>query len=980
MNRRPEISNQDLKDLHHRLDGDLKWDPLHRAIYATDASVYRRLPAAVAMPANENDLRRIVDFANEKDCGITPRTAGTSLAGQCVTDGIVLDMSKHFGNVRHIDVQAKTATVQPGVVRDDLNRDLRCHGLFFSPNTSTSNRCMIGGMVGNNSSGTTSIRYGCTRDKIHSLQTILSDGSEATFSGLSAEAFEEKTKLKSLEGDIYRALKRDLSPADVRHRIAAEFPDPVVTRRNTGYAIDELIKSAAISGQGQRPFRISDLLTGSEGTLAITTSITLSLDDLPPPSNRVVIAHFDTIEACLQAVPIAMEHHLFACEMLDRTILNLATANRQQSQNRRLIDGDPAGILMLQLRGPSDTEVDDAADKLRADLRQHTASYSNLVLVDSNIRRINELRKSGLGILGNMVGDAKAVACVEDTAVPLEKLADYIAEFTAMMRHANQQPVYYAHAGAGEIHLRPILNLKRRQDVRQFAQITASVAALVKKYRGSMSGEHGDGIVRSGHIETIIGKENYELIGRIKSTFDPNGIFNPGKIVSPFPIDQSLRYQAGRDEPEIKTLLNFQPDGGILRHAEKCNGSGDCLKSLQSGGVMCPSYRVTNRESDSTRGRANALREILTHGVTPNRFDSEALRTAFDLCISCKACKRECPSSVDMAALKAEFEYQYQSKHGTNLRTKLFAHNDSLNRWCRLAPRLSNAIVRLVFRSQTVRRGIGLAADRTLPALSDQSLRHWCRKHLRHHQPKRPHKTVFLFVDEFTNQLDSHIGQDAIKLLTALGYRVEITKHPQSGRAYFSKGFLPHAKRLANRNLAIFDALIDDQTPLIGIEPSAIFMFRDEYQRLADDPQQAQRVSRRTFLIDEFLANEFRSGAIESSSFDRSPATLLFHGHCHQKSLSEISQTRTILEIPDQYQAELIAAGCCGMAGAFGYEAEHFEQSMAMARQGLLPRIGKANPQDILVANGTSCRQQIHDATGRTAVHPVTVLRKALRR
>lgn len=980
MNDQRPITVDDLERLSRDLEGELKWDSLHRAIYATDASVYRRTPLAIAIPANVNDLKKIVAFCIATGCGITPRTAGTSLAGQCVNDGIIVDLSKHFGAILDLDIAAKTVTVQPGVVRDELNRFLRPHGLFFSPSTSTSNRCMIGGMVGNNSCGTTSIRYGCTRDKIRRIETILSDGSEAIFQPLTREEFAQKSRLQSLEGSVYRTIAKELSPSNVRERIGSQFPDPKIKRRNTGYAIDELIQSVAISGKGDRLFQMSDLLAGSEGTLALTTAITLELDDLPPPVQRMVIAHFDSVHCCLDAVATAMTQPLFGCEMIDRTILNLTRSNLEQSKNRELIQGDPAAILMLELRGQDENEANQLAANLKTQLQQSTASYANIVLWDDDIRRAVDLRNAGLGLLGNMVGDAKAVACIEDTAVPVERLSDYIAEFTSLMRDADQQPVYYAHAGAGELHLRPILNLKLGEDVAKFVQITNSVATLVKRYRGSMSGEHGDGIVRSNVISKIIGPENYELLRRIKTAFDPQGIFNPGKIVDPFAMDESLRYQPDRVEPPIATTLHFGKAGGILRHAEKCNGSGDCLKSLQSGGVMCPSYRVTRQEKDSTRGRANALREILTQSENTNRFDSEELREAFDLCISCKACKRECPSSVDMSALKAEFEHQYQKSNGVPLRTKLFAHNDRINRLARISPGLSNFLIGLVSKSSRIKRMIGLADSRTLPRLSKQTLRHWCWKNLDSIQPKQPTKTVHLFVDEFTNQLESPIGIDAIELLTGLNYRVEITNHVQSGRAYFSKGLLDNAKTLANKNLAIFDALLSDRSPLVGIEPSAILMFRDEYHRMADDADQAARVADHTFLIDEFLAAEFGAGAIRSSSFVRNSQTNLWHGHCHQKSLSEVSATKTILEIPENYNAELIVAGCCGMAGSFGYEAEHFGQSMAMAEQGLLPRIRSADASDQLVATGTSCRQQIFDATGRTAVHPVTVLRRAMSR
>ena len=652
-----------LNRLKSNFQGDIFSDDLMRKIYATDASVYKIMPLAVAIPKSIDDIIQLIVFANDNKISLIPRTAGTSLAGQCVGEGIVVDVSKHFTKIISIDKTNKTVTIQPGVVRDELNNYLKPYGLFFGPNTSTSNRCMIGGMVGNNSSGTTSIKYGVTRDKVLSLKTILSDGSEAEFKSLSKKDFQEKLKFNTLEGKIYKTIYSELKPQIVQQQIINNFPRPEIHRRNTGYAIDELIKSEVFNANDDT-FNMCQLLSGSEGTLAFTTEIVLQLDDIPANKNAIVALHFESIENCMKSVKQVMQHNLHTCEMMDDTILNLTKYNKTQQKNRQFIQGEPVAILMCELKADSEEALNIEVDKLLESVKNSNLSYAAHILKGDDIEKAMELRKAGLGLLGNMIGDKKAVACIEDTAVALDDLHSFISEFTSLMKSHNQEAVYYAHAGAGEIHLRPILNLKKQEDVSLFRKITTDVAHLVKKYKGSMSGEHGDGIVRAEFIPLMIGEENYKLLKRIKSAFDPNHIFNPGKIVDALPMDKNLRYAVDRKEPEITTVLDFSASEGILREAEKCNGSGDCRKLPEFGGTMCPSYRATRNEKDTTRARANALRDFLTTSDKANRFNHSELKDVFDLCLSCKACASECPSSVDVASLKAEFQYQYQNANG----------------------------------------------------------------------------------------------------------------------------------------------------------------------------------------------------------------------------------------------------------------------------------------------------------------------------
>ncbi|NRB60938.1 MAG: FAD-binding protein [Winogradskyella sp.] len=973
-------NNNTLQVLKNQLEGELFYDDLMKRLYATDASVYRILPLAVAYPKNENDIKTLIAFATEHQTSLIPRTAGTSLAGQCVGEGIVVDVSKYFTKIISLDEANKTVTVQPGVVRDELNNYLKPFGLFFGPNTSTSNRCMIGGMVGNNSSGTTSIKYGVTRDKVISLRTILCDGSSVVFNSKSKTEFQNYTSLKTLERNIYKTLYQLLNNSDVIDEIQKEFPNSNIHRRNTGYALDELIASEVFDENSSESFNFCKLLSGSEGTLAFTTKITLQLDDLPPKENVTIALHFDSISSCLKAVKPAMRHDLFMCEMLDKTILDLTKHNKEQQKNRAFIEGDPEAILLCELRSHSNEDLQSQIEKFLIHINEAKLSYAYPVLKGEAITQAFELRKAGLGLLGNMVGDKKAVACIEDTAVELDDLADYIDDFTALMKRYQQKAVYYAHAGAGELHLRPILNLKDKEDVKHFRTITTEVAQLVKKYGGSMSGEHGDGIVRGEFVKMMIGDKNYQLLRQIKSVFDPKNIFNPGKIVDALPMDASLRSDFSEKEVEIDTILDFSVSEGILREAEKCNGSGDCRKLPEFGGTMCPSYRATRNEKDTTRARANALREFLTHSEKPNRFNHEELKDVFDLCLSCKACKTECPSSVDVASLKAEFQYQYQKVNGTTLRQRFFANATRYNKIASRMPKFYNSLFENSFASKIIKKFSSIHPQRSLPKVtkafsSIQVQNEYLDESLLH---TKPIKKVFLYVDEFTNYLESDIALDAKLLLECLGFNVLPISHLESGRSYISKGFLEKAKTLANTNISYFKNKLSEDVSLVGIEPSAILTFKDEYIRLADDKDTAKEIAKHTFLIEDFIQKEIELGNITSEQFTTEAKTIKFHGHCYQKALANQKSSFDVLNLPKNYKVTIIPSGCCGMAGSFGYEKEHYDVSMAIGEQTLFPAVQKANADVIIAANGTSCRHQIKDGTGRLAKHPITILKEAL--
>ncbi len=969
------LSSLQLEQLSQSLEGTLLYDDLHKTLYATDASAYRIMPLAVAYPKNKEDIVKLMFFATQNRISLTPRTAGTSLAGQTVGNGIIVDVSKYFTQIVSFDAVHKTVTVQPGVIRDELNLYLKPHGLFFGPNTSTSSRCMIGGMVGNNSSGTTSIRYGVSRDKIVELKALLSDGSSVVFKELSSSDFIEKTKGNTLENKIYKKIYEELSNSDNQKEIIAEFPKPEIHRRNTGYAVDLLLKSELFSGT-EKTLNLGKLLCGSEGTLAFTTEITLKLDELPPINNIMIVAHFHSIQESLEAVMVAMKHHLYTCEMIDDTILDCTKTNKEQSKNRFFLQGAPKAIMMFEVASDSNEDAENQANALIEDLVKNNFGYALPKIYGEDINKVNELRKAGLGLLGSIVGDNKAADSIEDTAVELSDLPNYIAEFSAMMKRHNQDAIYYAHAGAGELHLRPVLNLKEKQGVQQFRTIATEVAQLVKKYRGSLSGEHGDGIVRGEFLPFMIGEKNYELLKRIKHAFDPNAILNIGKIVNTSKMDENLRFEAGRVEPDIQTIQDFSDSLGVLRAAEKCNGSGDCRKLPSAGGTMCPSYRATLNEKDTTRARANALREYLTQSEKDNKFNHKELYAVFELCVSCKACASECPSNVDVAALKSEFLYQYQKANGFSFRNQIFANNAKLNKLGSFFPSVTNFMVNQSF----VKKVMGVAPRREVPLLAPKTFRKWYEQNKSSAQGGSfVNGKVYLFCDEFTNYYDVSVGIDAYELLTELGYQVLLIEHEESGRAYISKGFLEEAQALANKNIAIFVDLISEDCPLVGIEPSAILTFRDEYLRLAKDKVSAQKLSKNSLTIEEFFKKEICSGKIHSDQFSDEEKAIKIHGHCHQKSLSSIEATFAMLNLPKNSSVTIYNSGCCGMAGSFGYEKEHYDISMQMGEDTLFPKIRTTAETTVIAAAGTSCRHQIFDGTNRKALHPVSILKTCLK-
>ncbi len=962
-------------------DGEILADHAIRLMYATDASAYRELPLAVTYPKNNSDLKKLILFAKENHTSLIPRTAGTSLAGQVVGNGIVVDVSKHFGKILEINTKEHWVRVQPGVVLDELNKALADKGLFFAPETSTSSRCMMGGMLGNNSCGAHALVYGSTRDHTLEVKTWLSDGSEAVFGPLTTEAFHEKCKLKNREGDIYRQIRDMLQNEDIRKEIAEQFPVPELKRRNTGYALDLLLQTDPFSGNGV-PFNFSRLLAGSEGTLALTTEIKLNLVPLPPKNKALVCVHLDTVAQSLKANLIALQYKPYSIELMDRVILELTRENIEQRKNRFFVKGNPGAILIVEFAEQEMETIRQKAKQMEEAMRQAQLGYHFPMVTGENIDRVWDLRKAGLGILGNMPGDSKPVPVTEDTAVLPELLPDYIAEFEKTILHKyNKEVVYYAHISTGELHIRPVLNLKDPEDVELFYKIGKETALLVKKYRGSLSGEHGDGRLRGEFIPLMVGDKIYRLFKEVKHTWDPDNIFNPGKITDTPRMNTFLRYKPGQPTPEIKTYFDFSKDLGIVRAAEKCNGTGLCRKSEVIGGTMCPSYMATRDEDKTTRARANILREFLSRPGQNNPFDHEEIYRTLDLCLMCKGCKSECPSSVDMTKLKAEFLQHYYEARGIPLRSRLIANITKVNKLGSLMPSVYNFVQKNRLLSGLNARIFGFAPQRKFPLLSKIPLDKWMRRNRKQLDKKSyPNGKVYLFNDEFTRFNDTDVGIKAILLLTKLGYRVALPKSLESARTYLSKGLVKKAKAIANTNVRLLKDLVSEETPLVGIEPSAILTFRDEYIDLADDGlrHSAEKLAKNTLMIDEFLEREMKAGKIKKEQFTRAKKHIKLHGHCHQKSLASTQPTLFVLGFPENYTVEEIPSGCCGMAGAFGYEKEHYDLSMKVGELVLFPAVRHSSPETLIAAPGTSCRHQIKDGTDRTAWHPVEILYDAL--
>lgn len=891
-------------------------DALHRIAYATDASAYKQMPMAVAYPRDEEDIRWLMVEAKRRHTYLIPRAAGTSIAGQVVGSGIVVDVSRYMNRILEINAEERWVRVQPGVVRDELNKALEPYGLFFSPETSTSNRCCIGGMVGNNSCGTHSLIYGSTRHHVLDLKYILAPGVE--------------------EQTLIEQLSRWKNDPDIHRLIVDSFPDKRLRRRSCGYAIDEAIEN---------DIDLTKIICGSEGTLCFVTEIRLSLDPLPPKNKRVECLLLNYLDDAWDANLRALERHPVAIELIDGKILELARNNPEACRNMEVLHLDPNNL-------PAAILVSEFWDDATPSSVHSTPDIIHLF--NEEVNQIWALRKAGLGVLTSVDGDAKPVGVVEDTAVAPQNLAAYMHDFRQMMTRLGLECVYYGHISTGELHLRPILNLKDSHDRQLFRQVAKETALLVKKHRGSLSGEHGDGRLRGEFIPLVYGEQVYNLFRELKHTWDPDGLFNVGKIVDTPPMHQFLRYDIG------------QPNSDLSRRVERCNGSGDCRKSVIMGGTMCPAYKVSGDELMTTRARANVVRHYLSD---PANNLAEVL-PLLNECLACKGCYSECPSNVDITRLRSEVLQSIYDKQGVPFRSWVFAHLAWVEQVGSLVPRLYNALASNRWTSALIKRVLHFSVNRSIPTLSRHSLMWYIR---RLPQPAQPKGKIYLFADEFTCYQEAELGLTFAQLVTTLGYRVEVPRHVESGRAAISKGCLHLAAKYARKNVRLLSPLISEDTPLVGIEPSCILSFRDEYPRLT---QTTAQLTSNCLLYDEWIMREVQKGNITTDDFSNAaPAIIYLHGHCHQKALVGVEKTADCLRLIPNAEVHVIPSGCCGMAGSYGYEQEHYATSMAIGEQVLFPAVREAQQKQALVAApGTSCRQQIYDGTGVQAFHPIQIL------
>ncbi len=867
-------------------------DSLHKIAYATDASVYREIPYGVAYPETIEDIQQLIRMARERRTHLIPRAGGTSIAGQVVGGGIVVDISKHWNHILEINQEEQWVRVEPGVVRDELNIALKSYNLFFSPETSTSNRCCIGGMFGNNSCGTHSLIYGSTRHHVIACKGVLSDGTLFDT--------EHIDRQNSLLDKILCQLEAWNANDNVCSLMEENYPDKELQRRSCGYAIDEAVEFVN-EDPGQA---LCKLLAGSEGTLAFITEIKVSLDVLPPKEIMVVCGHCDTLDKSFEANLVALKHHPTAIELMDGDILELSKGNAEQQKNRFFVEGEPAALLITELRSETREELDVQAETLEKDLLESGLVYLNTRVYGAEVQKVWALRKAGLGILGGMKGDAKPMGVIEDTAVVPQYMPAYMKDFQEMIHRLGAQVVYYGHISTGELHLRPIINLKTKEGQTLFRNLAIETAQLVKKHRGSISGEHGDGRLRGEFIKMLYGDETYELMRQVKQCWDPEGMFNLHKIVDTLPMDSMLRFDIDQEYNIEKrlgsdnTYFNWKAEfdectapgatgaksqmNALMCSIEQCNGAGDCRKSNVIGGTLCPAYKVSDDELYTTRARANVLREILTRGG-----DMELVKNELDSCLACKGCKSECPSNVDMTRLRAEVLQHYYDEHGTPLRSFLVARMAQIEQIGSVVKTLYNFFASWGISSAIIKRVISFSTRRNIPTLSRHSMRYLVKKAQEYYNVEKPKKKVYLFADEFTNLQEAELGLTFAKLLMQLGYEVEIPKHVESGRAAFSKGCLKLAKKYAVKNIELLSDKVSDCCPLIGIEPSCILSFRDEYPDIvpAEMRKRAYELGKNCLLFDEFIMQEAKERNISSEDFEEFQGEIYLHGHCHQKSL-----------------------------------------------------------------------------------------------
>jgi len=947
------------KDLRRRVRGSVSLDRATRGIFATDASNYQIVPVAVVAPEDADDVKAAVSAAVNHGVSILPRGGGTSLAGQAVGASMVLDFSKRMNRILELNEDERWVRVEPGVVRDELNAEIARHGLYFAIDPATANRANIGGMIGNNSSGTKSIIYGKTVDHVLETKVLLADGEVLDFQRLNQDEYDRRAEGEGRESRVLRRF-REIVDAN-REEIEERFPK--VMRRVQGYNLDEFIHTSE--------WNLSKLMTGSEGTLATLLEAKLNLEPIPKHTSLCVV-HFKDLLESIRAVEPMLAHGPSAVEILDRTVLELARKNLSIAPLCGFIEGDPSAVLIVEFFGETPEEAVAKAERMTADIKAKGFGYAHPLFTDkAGQQQVWDLRKNGLGLMLGLKGERKPIPFIEDACVPVSVLPEYIDRVLKICADLDTDVAMYAHASVGLIHVRPILDLRRQEDIDRMKAISNAAFELVREYGGSWAGEHGDGLARSPYLERFFGPKVYAALKEVKQLFDPQGLMNPGKIIAAGPIDRNLRYGTGYRVEKFATEYRYRDDGSFPAAVEMCTGVGACRKS--ESGTMCPSYMATREEQHSTRGRANALRLAMTGQLGPDGMRSRGLYEVLDLCLSCKACKSECPSNVDVAKLKSEFLELYHREHGLTLRDRLTAGSADL------AARLSGwaaPVVNWVQKTRLFRKVLeaiaGFDSRRQPPAYARETLVTWFRRRPKSAQVGK--QKVALFADTYCNHHDTHVGKAAVELLESCGYEVELVHPGCCQRPRISHGLLREAKRKGMKTIEGLDRIIRQGMKVVVAEPGCASALTDDWPDLIEDDSLATRIRENVMMIDVFLARELAEGNLDCE-FTSPHQNLLVHGHCHQKSLYGTFGMKTILGRVEGLTFSEVDSGCCGMAGSFGYEKEHFDLSKAVGEDRLFPAIRNRPENAEVVACGFSCRHQIADFTGVKPLHWVETLR-----
>lgn len=965
------------QQLSETVEGEVRFDLYSKALYSTDASLYQIQPIGVVIPKDRRDVIKTVQIAVDHKVPILPRGGGTSLAGQSVGQAIVLDMSKYMNRLLEVNVAERWARVEPGIILDELNHQLKSHGLMYAPDVATSSRANVGGTIGNNSAGSHSLIYGKTIDHVMSLDLVLSNTDEVTAHPISLEELETKKRGNTLEARIYRELCRIC--ADNASEIRKRYPR--ILRRVAGYNLDEYVKDAGSKEvtpyrrdgcDAAHPFSLSKILVGSEGTLATTVEATINLVPIPKLTALCVV-HFDSLVTSMEAMQPILACNPTAVELIDKTILDMARGSLEFSRLTTFIEGEPAALLAVEFYGETEAALASQLDTLEKQLKAEGFGYAFVRCFTAEEKsRVWETRKAGLGLLMGMKGDAKPVGFVEDAAVPIEHLPEYVRRFDEIVTAHDTTASYYAHASVGLLHNRPIVNLKSETDIEKMHDIAREVRDLLMELGGAMSGEHGDGLVRSEWIESMFGPQIYQALTEVKRAFDPNNIMNPGKIIDAPPMTENLRFGADYNTIKIDTYFDFSSQDGFGRAIEMCNGVGACRKTLT--GTMCPSFIGTREEEHSTRGRANALRSIISGALPHTDFTSERLQEVLDLCLGCKACKAECPSNVDMAKIKYEVLAHYHKANGLPLHRRMFGEIGAFAPLGSMFAPFSNWAVNNGVSKWIAEKLIGVDRRRDMPTFVRPTYEQWFRKR---RSRRTSDKKVVLFPDTFMNYSEPAIGRAAVAVLENCGFEVLFPEKRCCGRPLISEGMLDRAVENARYNIDALQGYADAGIPIIGCEPSCTSAITDDYLELIGTPE-AKRVAEATCSFEEFFVKLIEDDALRVE-FSTEPQDILLHGHCHQRALVGIQPTVKMLGLPAAHNVSVIDSSCCGMAGAFGYEKVHYDLSMKIGELRLFGAVREKPPGSFtLSAAGFSCRHQLEHGTGVQARHPIEVLRESI--